>query len=77
MADLSIELAMRGQSHAMEGLAKGARQAFKNWRAHVHNVNQNANMSGQPVSTLYAEYEEALTLRQAENPALDVDEDSR
>ena len=74
MADLGIELAMRGQSHVLGGLSKGVRHAFKNWRAQVRNVSQNVRCIGQQVSTLYAEYAEALKLRKEKNPSMDMDE---
>ena len=74
ISELAIELAMRGKGHVMEGLSRGARQAFKNWRAQVHNANQNAEEGGQWVSMLYREFEEAIALCRRRNPSMNCTE---
>lgn len=77
MADFGTELAMRGQAHVLDGPSRGARQAFKNWRAQVRNISRNVSVGGQQVSALYDEYEEAPKVCKAINPAMDMDEDHR
>ena len=54
--ELTVEIAMRGKNRVLEGIAKGARTAFKNWRATVGSVTG----QGRPISSLFAEYENAI-----------------
>ena len=54
--ELEIDIAMRGRQHVLEGIEKGPRTAFENWRATVENVRRQGN----PVSGLFGECERAI-----------------
>ena len=54
--ELAVEIAMRGRRHVLEGIEKGSRTAFKNWRATVENTKR----QGKPVSSLFEEYERSI-----------------
>ena len=54
--ELAAEIAMRGRQHVLEGVEKGPRTAFKNWRATVGNVKR----QGKPAPSLFEEYGGAI-----------------
>ena len=45
--ELAIEIAIRGRQHVLEGIGRGSRTAFKNWRETIENAKRQGGASAQ------------------------------